>query len=89
MLSAIERRHQIVQLTEEIGKVSVSFLSEQFNVSAVTIRADLDKLDCEGLMIRSHGGAIASYKMNKELSIKLKSRNYDDYETNYQRNTEE
>ena len=89
MLNAIEIRHQIVLLTEEIGKISVSFLSEQFNVSAVTIRADLDKLDCEGLMIRSHGGAIASYKMNKELSIKLKSRNYDDYETNYQRNTEE
>ena len=89
MLNAIERRHRIVQLIEEVGKVNVSVLSDQFNVSTATIRGDLDKLDGESLIIRSHGGAIASYKMNKGLSIKLKPRNNEQYEKSIQNNQEE
>ena len=70
MLNAIERRNEIVLLTEQTGKVDVRVLSDQFNVSVVTIRGDLDKLDSEGLIIRSRGGAMASSRMIRGLSIR-------------------
>lgn len=72
MLNTIERRHEIVLLTEQTGKVSVKDLAEQFDVSTVTIRHDLNELTQKGLIVRSRGGAIASNRLTKELSIKEK-----------------
>lgn len=74
MLNTIERRHEIVLLTEQHGKVSVKQLSEQFGVSTVTIRYDLNELNKRGLIVRSRGGAIASNRLTKELSIKEKQK---------------
>jgi len=74
MLNTIERRHEIVLLTEEHGKVSVKQLSEQFDVSTVTIRYDLNDLNKRGLIVRSRGGAVASSRLTKELSIKEKQK---------------
>jgi len=62
--STLNRRAKILQLLEQEGKVSVPELSEKFNVSAVTIRNDLVKLEQNGLLIRVRGGAI---KEKKEL----------------------
>lgn len=74
MLNTIERRHEIVMLTERNGKVSVTELSEQFAVSTVTIRYDLNELNKRGLIVRSRGGAIASNRLTQELSIKEKQK---------------
>jgi len=74
MLNTIERRHQTVLLTERNHKVSVKQLSEQFGVSTVTIRHDLNELDKRGLIIRSRGGAVASNRLTKEMSIKEKQK---------------
>jgi DeoR family transcriptional regulator of aga operon len=41
------------------GRVSVETLSEQLNVSVVTIRRDLDALEQKGLLRRTHGGAVS------------------------------
>jgi DeoR/GlpR family transcriptional regulator of sugar metabolism len=53
-----ERRTLILKKLSENRFVQVSDLAEEFEVSAVTIRRDLDSLEEESLCIRKHGGAI-------------------------------
>lgn len=53
------RRAEIVNFVQKKGYVSVQDLSKEFNVSMVTIRADLTILDKSGLLQRRHGGAAA------------------------------
>ena len=74
MLNTIERRREIVLQTEQHGKVSVKDLSEQFEVSTVTIRYDLNELNKRGLIVRSRGGAVTSNRLTKELSIREKQK---------------
>ncbi|MBO9607750.1 MAG: DeoR/GlpR transcriptional regulator [Paenibacillaceae bacterium] len=54
-----ERLHKIVQLVNERGSIRVSELSAICEVTEETIRRDLDKLESEGKLLRSHGGAIS------------------------------
>ena len=46
---AIERRNAILAKLNSQGKVIVSDLSREFDVTEETIRRDLEKLDNEGL----------------------------------------
>ncbi|MGM7670752.1 DeoR/GlpR family DNA-binding transcription regulator [Microbacterium sp. A93] len=57
---AIERRELILDLLREHRSVEVSALSEELGVSEVTVRKDLEKLEIERLIVRSHGGAVLS-----------------------------
>src|SRR5579863_334324 len=54
-----ERQQKILELLRNDGKVSVESLSDQFGVSAPTIRADLAALEQRRLLRRTHGGAIS------------------------------
>lgn len=53
-----ERRRLILEKLRLHGRVAVSELSDSMNVSAVTIRQDLRALESEGLLERTHGGAV-------------------------------
>lgn len=53
-----ERQMQILALAREDGRVDVDDLSVQFDVSAQTIRKDLNGLCDKQLLQRVHGGAI-------------------------------
>lgn len=64
---AAERGEKIVQLVNERGSVRVSELSERFGVTEETIRRDLDRLEREGRLKRSHGGAISLKEMQPEV----------------------
>lgn len=55
---AEERYRRILELVNAAGKATVSQLSEELNVSAVTVRRDLEKLEEMNLLVRTHGGAI-------------------------------
>ena len=55
---AVERRNMILEKLQDERKVVVSELSALFDVSEETIRRDLDKLDRQGLAIKSYGGAV-------------------------------
>jgi len=55
---AAERRQKIKKLIQDERSVRVSELSKIFSVSEVTIRRDLDKLEKEGVIERTHGGAV-------------------------------
>jgi DeoR family fructose operon transcriptional repressor len=53
-----ERRYDIVQTARALGRVEVVALAERFNVSAETIRQDLNALQASGVIRRVHGGAV-------------------------------
>ncbi|SRR5258708_686403 len=53
-----ERRRAILDILNREGRLLVSELARQFNTSQVTIRKDLDVLQGQGLVHRSHGGAL-------------------------------
>ena len=53
------RRKAILDRVAKQGQVTVQELSQQYGVSEVTIRTDLQKLSEGGLLLRTHGGAIA------------------------------
>ena len=57
-LLVAERRHRIVELLREYGKVTVEALAARFATSAVTIRTDLAALEADGALERTHGGAL-------------------------------
>jgi DeoR/GlpR family transcriptional regulator of sugar metabolism len=53
-----ERQKSILRILGEDRELSVTDLSERFQVSGVTIRQDLDFLQTQGLLKRVHGGAV-------------------------------
>lgn len=53
-----ERRRHILEILNREGRVLVGDLAKQFRTSQVTIRKDLDVLQAEGRIHRSHGGAL-------------------------------
>lgn len=54
-----DRQLRIISLLQHQDKVSVSELTEEFGVSLVTVRQDLKRLEDQGVLKRTHGGAIA------------------------------
>ena len=61
-----ERRARIVDLVRERRAVRVSALSEDLGVSGMTIRRDLERLETEGVLVRTHGGAVLKRHMTEE-----------------------
>ncbi|MDO4475168.1 MAG: DeoR/GlpR family DNA-binding transcription regulator [Lachnospiraceae bacterium] len=53
-----ERLSEIRQTVKRNKKVLVSQLSKEYGVTEETIRRDLEKLEQEGLITRTHGGAV-------------------------------
>lgn len=53
------RKADLAKYIAETGEVTVAELAERFEVSSDTIRRDLDQLDADGLVIRTHGGAVS------------------------------
>jgi DeoR/GlpR family transcriptional regulator of sugar metabolism len=66
-----ERQQQILAHLNRNGRASVTELSRMFDVSAVTIRADLQLLAAEDLIVRTHGGAVLAPRA-PELSLLLR-----------------
>lgn len=53
------RLNAILTTLQQSGSVSVEGLSKQLEVSLVTIRRDLDVLESQGVLRRTHGGAVS------------------------------
>lgn len=64
-----ERRQEILRRVEQVGRVAVTELSQALGVSEVTIRADLQALAEQKLVIRTHGGAIPVSGARVELAL--------------------
>ena len=72
-----ERRRAILDVLNRAGRVVVKDLAQQFNASQVTIRNDLEALHAQGLVDRTHGGALpARDGAFKDLSLREKEKIY-------------
>jgi DeoR/GlpR family transcriptional regulator of sugar metabolism len=56
---ALERREAIARAVVEDGRLRVAEMASRFGVSHVTIRKDLETLEADGRLVRTHGGAIS------------------------------
>lgn len=54
-----ERHQKIVELINERKSIRVTELSKMFSITEETIRRDLEKLESQKKLIRSHGGAVS------------------------------
>ncbi|MBU3112769.1 DeoR/GlpR family DNA-binding transcription regulator [Clostridium lacusfryxellense] len=69
---AIERKRKIISLLEERNSVLVPELSKIFSVTEETVRRDLEKLEAEGFLKRTYGGAVINDSINSELPLKIR-----------------
>lgn len=67
---AVERRAQIEQIISESKSVLVVDLAKQFDVTPETIRGDLLKLEKQGILVRTYGGATLAGASGSELGFK-------------------
>jgi DeoR/GlpR family transcriptional regulator of sugar metabolism len=71
-LLAIERRREILVKLNTNGKVLVSELARDFDVTEETIRRDLEKLDAEGLASKTYGGAVSKHNSALDLPYNVR-----------------
>lgn len=57
-MNFLERKKEILKLVEERNSINVETLAKALHTSAITIRRDLSILAEEGLILRTHGGAM-------------------------------
>lgn len=69
----VQRLQKIREMVLEQEIVDVSSLSETLNVSEVTIRRDLDKLEKEGFITKTYGGAVLNKELKAERGPALKN----------------
>lgn len=62
-----ERKQKTLDVLLTNGKVGVAELAERFNVTRETVRRDLEKLEAEGVLERTHGGAVAIVERDQDL----------------------
>ncbi|GHF05084.1 DeoR family transcriptional regulator [Amycolatopsis deserti] len=63
---AEERQQHIVERARSVGRVDVSWLAANFNVTMETVRRDLTVLERQGVLRRVHGGAIPVERLGFE-----------------------
>lgn len=74
----MSREEQILAIVSQKKKIEVNTLSELLNVSKVTIRKDLDRLESRGLLHRQHGFALLNntddinYRLAQNYDLKTK-----------------
>jgi DeoR/GlpR family transcriptional regulator of sugar metabolism len=72
---AERRRREILALVSKNGEVEIQELAAIYSVSLMTIRRDLEVLSSEGLLKRTHGGAVPNNGF-VELPIDAKRRSH-------------
>lgn len=69
---AIERRNEILEKLQKEKRVVVSDLSKTYGVSEETIRRDLEKLENDGYVIKSYGGAVLNENTNIDMPFNVR-----------------
>lgn len=64
-----ERRNKILELLNERQRMTVQELAASLGVSEATLRSDLNKMEKEGQLTRTHGGAILNDVKGNETSF--------------------
>ncbi|WP_174614677.1 DeoR/GlpR family DNA-binding transcription regulator [Virgibacillus ihumii] len=69
-----ERRNKIMNILYEKKRFTVKELALHIGVSEATLRTDLNKMEEEGLLIRTHGGAILNDESENETSFSAREK---------------
>jgi DeoR family transcriptional regulator of aga operon len=69
-----ERMRGIMEILEKENRVLIADLCKIFNTTSVTIRKDLDQLEKEGYLKRTHGGAILYKPLFRGLALSEKEK---------------
>ncbi len=65
----VERLTRIREILLDKKQIDISYLSNALHVTEVTIRRDLEKLESEGFLARTHGGAVLIENAARQESI--------------------
>lgn len=66
---AVDRRNKIEELIQKNKSVLVPELAKLFDVTTETIRGDLEKLEKQGVLIRTYGGATLVEGSETDMSV--------------------
>jgi DeoR/GlpR family transcriptional regulator of sugar metabolism len=64
---AAQRQQRILDMVLKSGAVSTARAAKALAISEETVRRDFEKLEAEGLLSRSHGGAVRSNDSHRDL----------------------
>ena len=70
---AIERRKGILERLKAAGSITVSELSSYYKVSEETIRRDLSRMESDGLLEKTYGGAFIKDGMHQEVPFSVRN----------------
>lgn len=71
---AIERKSEILTTLQKEKSVLVAELSQKYKVTEETIRRDLEKLEKEGYVKKTYGGAVLNKSTNVDIPFKIRER---------------
>lgn len=79
-MAVVLRHNEIMEAARETGSVTVDGLAERFGVTPQTIRRDLNELCGQGLLNRTHGGALlgsgvanVGYETRRDMGTEVKA----------------
>jgi DeoR/GlpR family transcriptional regulator of sugar metabolism len=64
---AVDRRHRILERVAEEQSIHIAALAEELDVSEMTIRRDVSRLERDGFLRRTYGGVTAHLTRSMEL----------------------
>ncbi len=71
---AIERKNEILSILQKEQRVLVSELSQRYDVTDETIRRDLEKLESEGYVKRTYGGAVLNTNTSLDMPLRIREK---------------
>lgn len=66
---ALERHRRLLDLLHEQGGVRTAEAAKALGVTEETVRRDFEKLETEGALLRSHGGAVRQETLRREFPV--------------------
>ena len=69
-----DRQEKIYRLLERLGSASIALLKKEVYASEATLRRDLARMEQQGLLIRTWGGAVATGGVNADPPLFLRSK---------------
>lgn len=65
----LERNRRLLEILNERGVLTTTQLAIELEVTPETIRRDLEKLEKDGALLRTHGGAVRLESARREFSV--------------------
>jgi len=66
---AVERQQRILEIVLKSGAMTTTDAARRLKISEETARRDFEKLEADGLLARSHGGAVRLNDNHRDLSL--------------------